>query len=122
MIKQDISYTSEPNLVIGDGVQTDSVVPTTGTNYKRGDLLVVSDKNVATHSADGTDWHVICAVDVTAEQVEQHLNAKKEIPVYTQGEINVEAVRLQGVLLTEEQRTQARARANTATAIELRQI
>lgn len=59
MIKQDISYTSEPNLVIGDGVQTDSVVPTTGTNYKRGDLLVVSDKNVATHSADGTDWHVI---------------------------------------------------------------
>ncbi|UYZ69971.1 hypothetical protein LP123_07460 [Moraxella bovis] len=122
MIKQDISYTSEPNLVIGDGVQTDSVVPTTGTNYKRGDLLVVSDKNVATHSADGTDWHVICAVDVTAEQVEKHLTAKKEIPVYTQGEINVEAVRLQGVLLTEEQRTQARARANTATAIELRQI
>lgn len=120
MITKDISYQSGNDLILGDGVQSDSVVPTATTAYQRGDLLVIGADNVATHSVDGNDWHVVCAENVTAQQVDTALEQKLEIPVYTQGEINVNAVKINGTLLTDAQKTTARGRANSATSIELR--
>lgn len=119
-MKVDIKYQAKDGLVLGDGVQTDSVVPTAATAYKRGDLLVVGANNAATHSTDGTDWHVVCLEDVTADQADKAIAAGFEIPVYTQGELNVMAVTLNGVALNKEQRKAARGRANSATSIELR--
>lgn len=120
MMKQDVTYTAGDSLVLGDGIQTDSVVPTASTAYHRGDLLVISEDNVATHSSDGTDWHVICAEDVTSDQADKAISEKVEIPVYTQGEFNVNEVKLNNVALNKSQKIKARARANMATAIELR--
>ena len=105
MITKDISYQSGNDLILGDGVQSDSVVPTATTAYQRGDLLVIGADNVATHSVDGNDWHVVCAENVTEEQVDTALEQKLEIPVYTQGEINVNAVKINGTLLTDAQKT-----------------
>lgn len=120
MITQDITFNSKDQLVLGDGVQTDSVKPTASTAYKRGDLLVVGAGNVATHSADANDWHVIALADVTESQVDEALAKGFDIPVYTQGEFNVDAVMLNGQPLDTEKKATARGRANTATAIELR--
>lgn len=120
MIYQNIDYTGKDSLVLGDGVQTDSVVPTAATAYKRGDLLVVGAGNVATQSVDANDWHVVCLEDVTADQADSAIAEGFEIPVYTQGELNVKAVMLDGTLLTDAQQKTARGRANTATSIELR--
>jgi len=121
MIEQNVTYTGKDSLVLGDGVQTDSVVPTAATAYKRGDLLVIDPAtNTATHSVDGTDWHVVCLEDVTTAQADAAIAAKFEIPVYTQGELNVLEVTLKGVKLNEGQQKAARGRANTATSIELR--
>lgn len=118
-MKQNIDYTSSDELIAGVDVQTGNVIPTTGTAYKRGDLLVVGADNTATHSTNGADWHVICAIDVTAEQVAKHLTAKQGIPVYTYGKFNLSAVRKNGVLLTPEEKPKAQARGANATSITL---
>lgn len=120
MLKTTVTCTANDGLVIGDGIQTDSVKPTAATAYKRGDLLVVGAGNVATHTTDGSDWSVICLEDVTATQADAAIATGVEIPVYTQGEFNVNAVSIKGVALTSEQKAAARGRANSATAIELR--
>ena len=121
MINQDITFKGTDNLVLGDGVQTDSVKPTAGTAYKRGDLLIVGAGNIATHSVNANDWSVVALEDVTATQADKALATGFEIPVYTQGELNVNAVSLKGVLLTDEQKTTARGRANAnGSKIELR--
>ena len=121
MITQDIAFKGKDNLVLGDGVQTDSVKPTAGTVYKRGDLLIVGAGNIATHSVNANDWSVVALEDVTATQADKALATGFEIPVYTQGELNVNAVSLNGVLLTDEQKTTARGRANAnGSKIELR--
>lgn len=121
MITQNITFKGTDNLVLGDGVQTDSVKPTAGTAYKRGDLLIVGAGNIATHSVDANDWSVVALEDVTATQADKALATGFEIPVYTQGELNVNAVSLKGVLLTDEQKTTARGRANAnGSKIELR--
>lgn len=117
-ITSDLSYTGTSSLIIGDGVQTENVKPTAGTAYKRGDLLIVSNANVATHSSTAADWHVVCAADISAAQS----NAGAEIPVYTQGEISVHAVTINGAALSTAQKDAARARANQSTAIELRKV
>lgn len=119
-IRHNVNYESTPELVLGVHIQTDSVTPTTGLNYKRGDLLAVDDNNVATHGTVG-NWHVVCASDVTAEQVEKHLKDKKEIGVYVAGELNAQAVRLNGTLLNDDERKQARGRAKTGTNINLKE-
>lgn len=121
MIYQDVTFKSNDNLVLGDGVQTDSVKPTAGTAYKRGDLLVISQDNEATHG-QAHHWHVICLADISAEQADKALEQNMEIPVYTQGEFNVLAVSVNGALLNESDRDKARACANSgqSCAIELR--
>lgn len=117
MMKQNINYTSAPNLVVGD-VKTGSVKPTASTAYKRGDLLKVDENNVATHGT-ATDWNVVCLDDVTAEQADKALAEKMEIPVYTQGDLSVLSVSLNGVALNAEQQTQVRATATIKTSINL---
>lgn len=117
MIKQNIKYTSSQNLVVGD-VKTGSVKPTASTAYKRGDLLKIDENNVATHGT-ATDWNVVCLEDVTAEQADKALAEKMEIPVYTQGDLSVFAVSVNGVALNEDEQTQARATAITKTSINL---
>lgn len=119
MITTTINHTGDKDLVLGDGVQTDSVKPTAGTAYKRGDLLKVDTNNVATHGT-ASDWNVVCLEDVTAEQADSAIAKKLEIPVYTQGELNVLAVSINGTPLSEQDRDKARAVANSKTAIELR--
>ena len=101
MLKTSVTVTAINDLVIGDGIQTDSVKPTAGTAYKRGDLLVVGTGNVATHTTDGSDWSVICLEDVTAQQADAALAAGVEIPVYTQGEFNVNAVTIKRCALND---------------------
>lgn len=119
MITTTINHTGDKDLVLGDGVQTDSVKPTASTAYKRGDLLKVDANNVATHGT-ASDWNVVCLEDVTAEQADSAIAKKLEIPVYTQGELNVLAVSINGTPLSEQDRDKARAVANSKTAIELR--
>lgn len=121
MIKTTVTHTTKDDLVIGDGIQTDSVKPTASTAYKCGDLLVVGAGNVATHTTDGSDWSVICLEDVTAAQADAALAAGVEIPVYTQGEFNVNAVTIKGVALNDTQKAAARGRANSnGSKVELR--
>lgn len=121
MIYQDVSFSTKDNLVVGDGVQTDSVVPTAATAYKRGDLVAINAAtNVATHPLDVSTFNAIIVEDVTAAQADAAIVAGFEIPVYTQGEFNVEQVMLKGVVLNDAAQKAARGRANTATSIELR--
>lgn len=99
---------------------TDSVVPTTATAYKKGDLLVVAaDTNAATHSATGADWHVICLADVTAEQATEKLSMGVEMPVYVAGKFDVSQVKINGTVLDATQTLAARAYANRNTKITL---
>lgn len=120
MIYQDVSFSTKDGLVVGDGVQTDSVVPTTATAYKRGDLVAINAAtNVATHGTVAT-FNAIIVEDVTAAQATAALAAGFEIPVYTQGEFNVLQTSLNGTKVTKANQAAARARANTATSLELR--
>lgn len=120
MIKQNIVYTGRDSLVVGDGVQTDSVVPTAATAYKRGDLVAIDGAtNVATHGTVAT-FNAIIVEDVSADQADAAIAAGFEIPVYTQGEFNVLETSLNGVKITTANQAAARGRANTATSLELR--
>lgn len=108
-------------LVVGDGIRTENVLPTTATAYKRGDLVAVSAANVATHAADAGAWQAIVAEDVTAAQATAHVTAGLEMPVYVQGAFDVDVVTLNGVALDATQKTAARAKALT-NKIELRKV
>jgi hypothetical protein len=120
MIYQDVAYSATDGLVIGDGVQTESVIPAPATAYKRGDLVAIAAlTNVATHGTTG-DFNAIIIEDVTAEQADAAILAGFEIPVYTQGEFNVLQTSLNGVKVTTANAAAARGRANTATSLELR--
>lgn len=94
---------------------------TTATAYKKGDLLTLSDANVLTHAADEKTWDVICGQDVTAAEATIKAAAGIEIPVYYGGVFNVEAVSLDGTLLTTAQYDAARAKA-TKNKIELSKV
>lgn len=121
MIYQDVSFSTKDELVVGDGIQTDSAVPTAATAYKRGDLVAIDPAtNVASHPLDASTFNAIIVEDVTAEQADTAIAEGFEIPIYTQGEFNVLQTSLKGVKLTKENQAGARGRANTATSIELR--
>ncbi|MGM8890661.1 hypothetical protein ACS8FA_07410 [Psychrobacter sp. 1Y1] len=120
----DFNYTTEQPLTVDVAPITDSVVPTTATAYKRGDLLVIAaGTNVATHSNTETgaqaDWHVICLADVTAEQATAKAAAGIEMPVYVAGKFDVDQVKLNGTALDATQKLAARAYANRSTKITL---
>ena len=94
---------------------------TTATAYKKGDLLTLSDANVLTHAVDEKTWDVICGQDVTAAEATIKAADGIEIPVYYGGVLNVEAVSLNGALLTTAQYDAARAKA-TKNKIELSKV
>ena len=94
---------------------------TTATAYKKGDLLTLSDANVLTHAVDEKTWDVICGQDVTAAEATIKAADGIEIPVYYGGVFNVEAVSLDGTLLTTAQYDAARAKA-TKNKIELSKV
>lgn len=94
---------------------------TTATAYKKGDLLTLSDTNVLTHAVDEKTWDVICGQDVTAAEATIKAADGIEIPVYYGGVFNVEAVSLDGTLLTTAQYDAARAKA-TKNKIELSKV
>ncbi|MEQ1419652.1 hypothetical protein [Acinetobacter indicus] len=94
---------------------------TTATAYKKGDLLTLSDANVLTHAVDEKTWDVICGQDVTAAEATIKAADGIEIPVYYGGVFNVEAVSLNGALLTTAQYDAARAKA-TKNKIELSKV
>lgn len=94
---------------------------TTATAYKKGDLLTLSDANVLTHAADEKTWDVICGQDVSAAEATIKAADGIEIPVYYGGVFNVEAVSVNGTLLTTAQYDAARAQA-TKNKIELSKV
>ncbi|MFN3893726.1 MAG: hypothetical protein ACK4KU_03970 [Acinetobacter sp.] len=94
---------------------------TTATAYKKGDLLTLSDANVLTHATDEKTWDVICGQDVTAAEATIKAADGIEIPVYYGGVFSIEAVSLDGTLLTTAQYDAARAQA-TKNKIELSKV
>lgn len=94
---------------------------TTATAYKKGDLLTLSDANVLTHAADEKTWDVICGQDVTAAEATIKAADGIEIPVYYGGVFSIEAVSLNGTLLSAEEYDAARAQA-TKNKIELSKV
>lgn len=116
----NFNYTTEQPLPVDIAPTTDSVVPTTATTYKKGDLLIIAaDTNAATHSVNGKDFHAICLADVTAEQATEKLAMGVEMPVYIAGKFDVAQVKLNGVALTPTQKLAARAHANRSLPITL---
>lgn len=116
----DFNYTTEQPLTVDVAPITDSVAPTTGTAYKRGDLLTIAaDTNAATHSVTAKDFHAICLADVTAEQATAKADAGIEMPVYVAGKFDVDQVKLNGTALDATQKLAARAYANRSTKITL---
>lgn len=94
---------------------------TTATAYKKGDLLTLSDANVLTHATDEKTWDVICGQNVTAAEATIKAADGIEIPVYYGGVFSIEAVSLNGTLLSAEEYDAARAQA-TKNKIELSKV
>lgn len=115
-IKQDFAYTTGNDLVIGVDAKTTSVLPTTATAYKRGDVVVVSaTTNVATHPTTATGFHAIVTEDVSAAQATSHAAKGIEIPVYVGGEFNAFECSVSGTKLDKAARLLARAYATNAS-------
>lgn len=106
-------------LIAGDHIQTSTALPTAGLVYSKGDLLVISASNVATHATSGGTWDVISAVSMTAEQSTSHAASGLGFGVYNQGEYNIKAIKLAGVVLPVAQYQTAIA-VGTKRNIELR--
>lgn len=119
-----INYGSVESLVLSPtGIQTNSFIPTAGAAYKRGDLLGIDATGLLVHAAsEGSqdDWQVVCLEDCTAEQANKHSADTMGIPVYTHGEINLDAVTLNGIKLSADQKLKARAHSAKGTSITLR--
>ena len=112
-----ITVTSQRLILDNEKLRRANAKVTTATAYKYGDLLTLSDANVLTHATDESTWDVICGRDVTAAEAADGI----EIPVYYGGVFNVEAVSLDGTLLTTVQYDAARAKA-TKNKIELSKV
>lgn len=112
-------------LIVGDGVRTENAKPTTGTAYKRGDLVHVDANNVVTHPTFTGDtlsaWEAVVVTDFTAEQSTYHVNNGLEMPIYVQGPFDVEVVTVNGTELTAAQVDGVRAQA-LKNKLELRKV
>ncbi|MEG2268738.1 MAG: hypothetical protein RSC68_30960 [Acinetobacter sp.] len=94
---------------------------TTGVAYKQGDLLALSDTNVASHAADEKTWDVICGQDSAATEATAMAAAGIEMTIHFGGVFSVEGVSIAGTLLTPEKYDAARAKA-TKNKIELAKV
>ncbi|WP_313043822.1 hypothetical protein [Acinetobacter sp.] len=116
-----ISVTSKRLILDNEKLRRANAKVPTATAFKYGDLLTLSDANVLAHATDEKTWDVICGQDVTAAEATIKAAAGIEIPVYYGGVFNVEAVSLDGTLLTTAQYDAARAKA-TKNKIELSKV
>ena len=82
---------------------------------------MLSEANVLTHATDEKTWDVICSQNVTAAEATIKAASGIEIPVYFGGVFNIEAVSLNGTLLTTAKYDAARAKA-TKNKIELSKV
>ena len=94
---------------------------TTATAYKQGDLLVLSEENVASHATDEKTWEVICGQDITASEATAMAAAGIEMTIHFGGVFSVEGISLAGVLLEPAKYDAARAQA-TKNKIELAKV
>jgi len=116
-----ISVTSQRLILDNEKLRRANAKVTTATAYKYGDLLVLSEDNVLTHATDEKTWDVICGQDVTAAEATIKVANGIEIPIYFGGVFNIEAVSVNGTLLTTAQYDAARAQA-TKNKIELSKV
>ncbi|NNH86243.1 hypothetical protein [Acinetobacter terrae] len=116
-----ISVTSQRLILDNEKLRRANAKVTTATAYKCGDLLTLSAANVLTHATDESTWDVICGQNVTAAEATIKAADGIEIPVYFGGVFNIEAVSLNGTLLTTAQYDAARAKA-TKNKIELSKV
>ena len=116
-----ITVTSQRLILDNEKLRRANAKVTTATAYKYGDLLVVSEANVLTHATDEKTWDVICGQNVTAAEATIKAANGIEIPMYFGGVFNIEAVSLNGTLLTTAKYDAARAKA-TKNKIELSKV
>lgn len=116
-----ITVTSKRLILDNDKLRRANAKVTTATAYAYGDLLVLSASNVLTHAADESNWDVICGQDVSAAEATIKAAEGIEIPMYFGGVFNVEAVSLNGTVLTTAKYDAARAKA-TKNQIELSKV
>ncbi|WP_395000270.1 hypothetical protein [Acinetobacter sp.] len=116
-----IAVTSVRLILDNEKLRRGNAKVTTATAYKYGDLLALSDANVLTHATDESTWDVICGQDVTAAEATIKATNGIEIPMYFGGVFNIEAVALNGTLLSTAKYDAARAKA-TKNKIELSKV
>ena len=116
-----ITVTSKRLILDNDKLRRANAKVTTATAYAYGDLLALSASNVLTHAADESNWDVICGQDVSAAEATIKAAEGIEIPMYFGGVFNVEAVSLNGTVLTTAKYDAARAKA-TKNQIELSKV
>ena len=116
-----ITVTSQRLILDNEKLRRANAKVTTATAYKYGDLLTLSAANVLTHAVDESTWDVICGQDVTAAEATIKAASGIEIPMYFGGAFNIEAVSLNGTLLTTAKYDAARAKA-TKNKIELSKV
>lgn len=116
-----ITVTSKRLILDNDKLRRANAKVTTATAYAYGDLLVLSASNVLTHAADESNWDVICGQDVSAAEATIKAAEGIEIPMYFGGVFNIEAVSLNGTVLTTAKYDAARAKA-TKNQIELSKV
>lgn len=116
-----ISVTSQRLILDNEKLRRANAKVTTATAYKYGDLLTLSAANVLAHATDESTWDVICGQDVTAAEATIKAANGIEIPMYFGGVFNIEAVSLNGTLLTTAKYDAARAKA-TKNKIELSKV
>ncbi|MBE9400939.1 hypothetical protein IQR32_06165 [Acinetobacter albensis] len=116
-----ITVTSKRLILDNEKLRRANAKVTTATAYAYGDLLVLSASNVLTHAADESNWDVICGQDVSAAEATIKAAEGIEIPMYFGGVFNIEAVSLNGTVLTTAKYDAARAKA-TKNQIELSKV
>lgn len=116
-----ISVTSKQLILDNEKLRRANAKVPTATAFKYGDLLALSDTNVLAHATDEKTWDVICGQDVSAAEATIKAANGIEIPVYYGGVFSIEAVSVNGTLLTTAQYDAARAQA-TKNKIELSKV
>ena len=79
--------------------------------YKKGDLLALTEANVASHATDEKTWDVICGRDVTAAEATAMVTNGVEFDIFYAGKFNAAAVSLNGTKLAANKIAAARAKA-----------
>ena len=108
-----MSATTTRRLLIldNDKLRRANAKVTTATAYKKGDLLALSEANVASHATDEKTWDVICGRDVTAAEATAMVTNGVEFDIFYAGKFNAAAVSLNGTKLAANKIAAARAKA-----------